>query len=93
VTELFENISSFLGNGTDITTPPHSSHHDLAITSSQHRQHLPDFSLHETEREALLEEKKHLSFFAYGRMLTIASFVFAFAAIILAIVSKRSPLC
>ena len=54
------------------------------------QQQRPDFSLRDTEVEALLKHKKHMSFFAYGRYLTIASIVFALTALALSVVSKHS---
>ena len=50
----------------------------------------PDFSLRDTELEALLKQKKHTSLFAYGRILTIVSMILALSALTLSVVSRQS---
>ena len=99
LTDLVHTMSSFMGNSSDDEdVQPQGSHRDRMIfqlcrTRPQQedpKKKVPDFSLRDTEREALLKEKKNLSFFAYGRVLTIASIIFAIVAIVLAVLSKRS---
>ena len=99
ITHLVDTLSSFVETFTTChsSTPSHevsqplnkSSHSEPAQVPSLNKQS-PDFSLRKTEIEALVKQKKNLSLFAYGRFLTISSLILAVAALILAVLSKKS---
>lgn len=85
--EVVHNLSSFMSS----ESPSEAYSNDIArFQIKQSPQTSPDFSLRETEKAALLKNKKHLSPFAYGKKLTAASIIFALIGAILAVVSKRS---
>lgn len=96
MTDFVESLSSFMETikmSEESLSSPHISNCDSAMGPSPDdclQQQPPDFSLRDTEVEALLKQKKHMSFFAYGRYLTIASIVFALTGLTLSVVSKQS---
>ena len=94
--DFVESLSSFMEafkapEGSALS--PHISHCDSPTNRPPDeclQKQFPDFSLRDTELEALLKQKKHMSFFAYGRYLTIASIVLALTGLTLSVVSKQS---
>ena len=88
MTDFVDSLSSFMET---FKTPeastllPQDSHCDSPMNPSPDdwlQQEPPDFSLRDTEVEALLKKKKHMSFFAYGKYLTIVSIALALTGLI-----------
>jgi hypothetical protein len=86
IADIFEEIGDILGGDElDGAASVHS-----AASHATPNQELPDFRLAANEMEAAVAKEKHFSIFAFGKWLTMASIIFALAALTLSIFSRKS---